>query len=160
MSTGVASNDNKGKCWCGTGKVSVAPATPAIPHYPPILPILLLLSLCSFVLIQKAMPDFVQVSLWYYQVSSSKRHTALHEDGGNRRAHWLAQFYHYFFTVIKECLFSSRRQIYSCWLHLALFSALQLPCIGKRGGVRIAAACRLSLRPHPGYSPFLVHCSP
>ena len=32
---GVANNDKRAKCWCGTGKVGVATATPVIRHSPP-----------------------------------------------------------------------------------------------------------------------------
>ena len=35
VKVGVANNDNRAKCWCGTGKVGVATATPAIRHSPP-----------------------------------------------------------------------------------------------------------------------------
>ena len=34
---GVANNNKRAKCWCGTGKVGVATATPAIRHSPPML---------------------------------------------------------------------------------------------------------------------------
>ena len=35
VKVGVANNDKRAKCWCGTGKVGVATATPAIRHSPP-----------------------------------------------------------------------------------------------------------------------------
>ena len=35
VKVGVAYNDKRVKCWCGTGKVGVATATPAIRHSPP-----------------------------------------------------------------------------------------------------------------------------
>ena len=35
VKVGVANNDKRAKCWCGTGKVGVATATPAIWHSPP-----------------------------------------------------------------------------------------------------------------------------
>ena len=35
VKVGVARNDKRAKCWCGTGKVGVATATPAIRHSPP-----------------------------------------------------------------------------------------------------------------------------
>ena len=35
IKVGVANNDKRAKCWCGTGKVGVATATPAIRHSPP-----------------------------------------------------------------------------------------------------------------------------
>ena len=34
---GVANNDKRAKCWCGTDKVGVATATPAIRHSPPMI---------------------------------------------------------------------------------------------------------------------------
>ena len=41
VKVGVATNDKRAKCWCGTGKVGVATATPAIRHSPPMLIIVL-----------------------------------------------------------------------------------------------------------------------
>ena len=38
VKVGVANNDKRAKCWCGTGKVGVATATPAIRHSPPMGP--------------------------------------------------------------------------------------------------------------------------
>ena len=35
VKVGVANNDKRAKCWCGTGKVGVATATPTIRHSPP-----------------------------------------------------------------------------------------------------------------------------
>ena len=37
VKVGVANNDKRAKCWCGTGKVGVATATPAIRHSPPMI---------------------------------------------------------------------------------------------------------------------------
>ena len=37
VKVGVANNDKRAKCWCGTGKVGVAAAIPAIQHSPPML---------------------------------------------------------------------------------------------------------------------------
>ena len=37
VKVGVANNDKRAKCWCGTGKVGVATATPAIRHSPPMV---------------------------------------------------------------------------------------------------------------------------
>ena len=34
VKVGVANNDKRAKCWCGTGKVGVATDTPAIQHSP------------------------------------------------------------------------------------------------------------------------------
>ena len=34
IKVGVANNDKRAKCWCGTGKVGVATTTPAIRHSP------------------------------------------------------------------------------------------------------------------------------
>ena len=35
VKVGVANNDKRAKCWCGTDKVGVATATPAIRHSQP-----------------------------------------------------------------------------------------------------------------------------
>ena len=35
VKVGVANNDKRARCWCGTGKVGVATTTPAIRHSPP-----------------------------------------------------------------------------------------------------------------------------
>ena len=35
VKVGVANNDKRAKCWCGTDEVGVATATPAIRHSPP-----------------------------------------------------------------------------------------------------------------------------
>ena len=38
VKVGVANNDKRAKCWCGTGKVGVvATATPVIRHSPPMV---------------------------------------------------------------------------------------------------------------------------
>ena len=37
VKVGVANNDKRAKCWCGTGKVGVATATPAIRYSPPMI---------------------------------------------------------------------------------------------------------------------------
>ena len=34
VKVGVANNDKRAKCWCGTGKVGAATATTAIQHSP------------------------------------------------------------------------------------------------------------------------------
>ena len=40
VKVGVANNDKRAKCWCGTGKVGVATVTPAIRHSPPMFTVL------------------------------------------------------------------------------------------------------------------------